>query len=58
MYKKYIENDPDLVVGKEYLVVTFGNEYHITHYTGNGFWGLPLLVKAWTEFERYGGDSI
>lgn len=56
MYKKYIENDPELVVGKEYLVVTFGGDYYITKYTGNGFWELPLLVKAWTEFERYGGD--
>lgn len=39
MYKKYIENDPELVVGREYLVLTLGNEYHITYYTGKGFLG-------------------
>lgn len=56
MYKEYIENDPELVVNKEYLVVTFNGDYHIATYTGKGFFGLPLLIKAWSDFERYGGD--
>ena len=58
MYKEYIENDPELVIGKQYLVMTFGDNYHIAQYTGRGFFGLPLMVKAWCDFERYGDDFL
>ena len=45
--------DNRLVVGKEYLVVTFGGDYHVAKYTGKSFFGIPFLVAAWSEFERY-----
>ena len=58
MYKEYVENDPELIIGKEYLVTTFGGDYRIAEYTRKGFFGLPCMVKAWCDFERYGDDFL
>lgn len=45
--------DERLKVGKEYLVKTYTDQYDIATYTKqHQFFGLPLMVKAWAEFDR------
>lgn len=45
--------DERLKVGREYLVKTYTGEYDVSTYTiKHQFWCLPLLVKAWAEFDR------
>lgn len=46
-------NDTRLEEGKDYLILTFDNKYHIAEFTKGSFFGFPLFVKAWSEFDRY-----
>ena len=45
--------DKKLIKGKRYLICTWGNEYFCAEFTGEDFFGYPLLTKAWAEFERF-----